>query len=74
MRVRSTVKWFSSMKGFGFSEAVESAGGKEVFLHQRRIRRERPGEYVNLDEGGRIEFDLIDEGNGPLADDIVSLD
>ncbi len=48
-----TVKWFNSMKGFGFIEP--EGGGKDAFVHISAV--ERAG-LTGLDEGQRVEFEL----------------
>ncbi len=48
-----TVKWFNSMKGYGFIEP--EGGGKDAFVHISAV--ERAG-LNGLDEGQRVEFDI----------------
>ncbi len=48
-----TVKWFNSMKGYGFIEP--EGGGKDAFVHISAV--ERAG-LAGLDEGQRVEFEL----------------
>jgi CspA family cold shock protein len=47
-----TVKWFDSVKGFGF--IVNDAGGSDVFVHISAV--ERAG-LASLKEGQKITFD-----------------
>ncbi|NBC34261.1 MAG: cold shock domain-containing protein [Alphaproteobacteria bacterium] len=48
-----TVKWFNSVKGYGFIQPDE--GGADVFVHISAV--ERAG-LRGLNEGQRIGFDL----------------
>jgi cold shock protein len=59
------VKWFSRLKGYGFIEPDE--GDQEVFVHYSAINGEG---YRNLYEGDRVEFDLVDQGKGPQAQNV----
>ena len=63
-----TVKWFNAEKGFGFItvDADEGPGG-DVFVHYRSI--EMPG-FRTLDEGARVEFDIVDGEKGPQAEHV----
>ena len=54
-----TVKWFNSVKGFGF--ITPDDGGKDAFVHISAV--ERAGMY-GLDEGQRIEYELQPGRNG----------
>lgn len=48
-----TVKWFNSIKGFGFIQP--EGGGKDVFVHVSAVERAGMG---GLDEGQKIAFDV----------------
>lgn len=61
------VKWFSRLKGYGFIQPDE--GGQEVFVHYSAIEGEG---YRNLYEGDRVEYQVIDNGKGPQARNVVS--
>lgn len=59
---QGTVKWFNAEKGFGF---IEVDGGEgDVFVHQSAI--EVRG-FRTLDEGQRVEFDIVEGPKGPNA-------
>lgn len=61
------VKWFSRLKGYGFINPDD--GGQEVFVHYSAIDGDG---YRNLYEGDRVEFDLIDKGRGPQAQNVIA--
>ena len=61
------VKWFSRLKGYGFINPDE--GEQEIFVHYSAIEGEG---YRNLYEGDRVEFDLVDQGKGPQAKNVIS--
>ncbi len=57
---KGTVKWFDPERGFGFILADD---GTDVFLHQSAIQG---GDYVELDEADRVEFDVVKKEDGRL--------
>lgn len=61
------VKWFSRLKGYGFINPDDS--DMEVFVHYSAISGEG---YKNLYEGDRVEFELIDKGKGPQAQNVTT--
>ncbi len=64
-RKTGIVKWFSRLKGYGFINP--DGGGQEIFVHYSAIKGEG---YRNLFEGDKVEFDLIDMGKGPQAQNV----
>lgn len=60
-----TVKWFNAEKGFGFI-AVDG-GGNDVFVHQTAIDTQG---FRTLDEGQRVEFDIVEGPKGLNADGV----
>lgn len=64
-RETGIVKWFSRLKGYGFINPDQ--GGKEVFVHYSAIRGDG---YKNLFEGDKVEYELIDRGKGPQAQNV----
>lgn len=65
--MQGTVKWFNAEKGFGF---IEVEGGKDVFAHFSAITGDG---YKTLEEGQRVEFDVVEGNRGPQAENIVKL-
>lgn len=62
-----TVKWFNGEKGFGF---IEIEGGNDVFVHFSAIVGDG---YKSLDEGDRVEFNVVEGNRGPQAENVVKL-
>lgn len=59
------MKWFSIEKGFGFIDPDEGfAPGEDVFVHFTHVRAES---LLELVDGCRVEFDLIEGERGPQA-------
>ena len=56
--MKGKVKFFNSMKGFGFIEAEDG----EYFVHQSAL-----GEGVSLSEGDDVEFEVEQGDRGPKA-------
>jgi len=62
-----TVKWFNASKGFGFIETDE---GGDVFVHYSAIKADG---YKTLDEGARVQFDIVEGNKGPAAENVITL-
>jgi CspA family cold shock protein len=62
-----TVKWFNNDKGFGF---IEVAGEPDIFVHYTAITGEG---YKSLDEGQRVQFDIVQGDRGSQAANVVRL-
>lgn len=56
-----TVKWFNSEKGYGF---IQREGGKDVFVHYSAIQMDG---FKNLEEGVKVQFDIVEGEKGPQA-------
>lgn len=67
-RTTGTVKWFSQEKGFGF---IQQDGGADVFVHHTGI--EGRG-FKTLNEGERVEFDVIEEPKGLKAQNVTRVE
>jgi CspA family cold shock protein len=63
-----TVKWFNPSKGYGFIEPTD--GSKDVFIHISAL--ERAG-IQSLNEGQKIEYELVPGNNGKTSADSVKL-
>lgn len=61
-----TVKWFDRLKGYGF--ILPEDGSREVFVHYSAITGEG---YRNLEQGERVQYELVDAGRGPQARGVV---
>ena len=66
-RIQGTVKWFNGSKGFGF---ISREGGEDVFVHHSAILAEG---FRNLEEGQRVEFDVVQGPKGLQAASVTVL-
>jgi cold shock CspA family protein len=64
-----TVKWFNPEKGFGF--ITRDNGEKDVFVHHSAIQGSG---FRTLNDGERVEFDVVQGQKGPAAENVVRLD
>lgn len=64
-RQTGTIKWFNAAKGFGF---IVREDEDDVFVHYSSIRGEG---YRTLDEGQKVEFEVVQGDKGPQASDVV---
>jgi CspA family cold shock protein len=51
-----TMKWFNSMKGYGFIQP--QSGGKDIFVHISAV--EKAG-LSTLNEGQQVEYEIISD-------------
>lgn len=65
--VQGTVKWFNSEKGYGF---IQVEGGNDVFVHYSAILGDG---FRTLEEGQRVEFEVVDGQRGPQAANVTKL-
>jgi cold shock protein len=68
MRTTGTVKWFNDSKGFGFITPED--GSKDCFVHHSAIQMSG---FKTLQEGARVEFDIVQGQKGPAAENVVQL-
>ncbi len=66
-RVTGVVKWFNTVKGYGF---LQQPNGPDVFVHYSAIRGDG---FKNLEEGMRVEFSIVEGPKGLQAADVVRL-
>lgn len=64
-RGTGVVKWFNAEKGYGFISQEE---GPDLFVHYSEI--EGSG-FRSLNEGDRVEFNIIDGKKGKQASGVV---
>lgn len=65
-----TVKWFNSVKGYGFITPED--GGKDAFVHVSAVERAGLG---SLREGQKVEYELVPGRDGKIsAENLVALD
>ncbi|MDH2924306.1 CspA family cold shock protein [Nicoletella semolina] len=62
-KITGTVKWFNSVKGFGF--IAPDQGGNDIFVHFSAIISENS--YRNLKDGDKVEFTVEDSHRGSSA-------
>jgi cold shock protein len=63
-----TVKWFNAAKGYGFIQPDD--GGADAFVHISAV--ERAG-HDGLNEGQRVQYDLVRGQNGKSAAENLQL-
>lgn len=64
---QGTVKWFNAKKGYGF---ISDEEGKDIFVHFSAL--EMPGFKV-LEEGEKVEFEVVEGEKGPQAAKVVKI-
>ena len=62
------VKWFDNRRGYGF---LERDTGEDVFVHHSNIRGEG---FRTLNDGERVDFDVIQGPKGLLAVNVRRLE
>jgi CspA family cold shock protein len=59
-----TIKWFNGEKGYGF---IAAEGGTDVFVHYSAIQMDG---YKTLQEGQKVEFEVVQGQKGPQAENV----
>jgi CspA family cold shock protein len=67
-RSTGTVKWFNPDKGFGF---IAREDGPDLFVHHSAIQGSG---FKTLEEGERVEFEVVQGQKGPAAENVIRLD
>ncbi|WP_010286024.1 cold-shock protein [Kurthia massiliensis] len=62
---QGTVKWFDTVKGYGF---IETDQGEDIFVHFTGIVAEG---FRTLDEGQRVQFDVVEGNRGNQAANVT---
>lgn len=64
---QGTVRWFNLAKGYGF---ITADGGDDVFVRFNAIQSEG---LRKLNDGQRVEFDMVADDAGPQAASVRGL-
>ena len=64
-RLKGIVKWFNNAKGYGF---IGRDDGPDVFVHYSAIAADG---YKSLQEGDKVEFEIIQGQKGPQAANVA---
>ena len=65
--MQGAVKWFNESKGFGF---IQDDGGDDVFVHFSAIQGDG---FRTLQQGERVEFDVVPGAKGKQAANVVRI-
>ena len=66
-RMQGAVKWFNEGKGFGF---IQDDTGEDIFVHFSAIQGDG---FRSLQEGERVEFDVVPGAKGKQAANVVRI-
>jgi len=61
------LKWFNNAKGYGF---LGRDDGPDVFIHYSSITTEG---YKSLQEGDKVEFEIVQGQKGPQAANVTKV-
>ena len=62
-----TVKWFNAKKGYGF---IRDENGDDIFVHFSALNMSG---FKVLEEGDKVEFEVIEGEKGPQAANVTKL-
>ena len=62
-----TVKWFNAKKGYGF---ISDENGDDIFVHFSALNMSG---FIVLEEGDKVEFEVIEGEKGPQAANVTKL-
>ena len=65
---KGTVKWFNNQKGYGF---ISDEGGNDVFGHYSGLKMDG---FKTLEEGAKVEYDIVDGAKGPQATNVLVIE
>ncbi len=60
--IKGTVKWFNTVKGFGF--IVPEDGSKDAFVHISAVQQ---AGLTSLQEGQQVEYELVEDERGRVS-------
>ena len=63
-----TVKWFDGKKGYGF--VAETSTDTDYFVHFSEIQTDG---YKTLEEGQKVEFEIGEGKQGPVAKNVKTV-
>ena len=61
------VKWFNAKKGYGF---ISDENGDDIFVHFSALNMSG---FKVLEEGDKVEFEVIEGEKGPQAANVTKL-
>lgn len=64
-KLKGTIKFFNTQKGFGF--ITPDSGGKEIFVHTSNVK----GDAHALREGQKVEYVEAQGRKGPEATEVT---
>ena len=67
MSQEGKVKWFNETKGYGF---IQRENGPDIFVHYSAIMADG---FKTLNEGDRVNFEIVEGERGPKAANVQKL-
>lgn len=62
-KMTGTVKWYDSVKGFGF---IQGEDNTDYFVHRTGVK----DDVFSLEAGQTVEFNIKESDKGPVAVDV----